>query len=252
MTRRSVLLAMPCAHGLVKMGAMTTMVDVALALQKAGYAVGTYAISVSDLVLARNRAASSALAKGHSHIFFVDSDMSFPAGLALSLLEADKDVVGLVYPRRELDLERLIAVSRANPKLPAKDVISRAQEYVVRLTERASFTDGLGLVSGLGMGATMIKTSALQTLVDEGRVRPRMEKTKWENPGDVWGFFDLYTKPDGFELSEDYSFCARWTERGGEIWGIAAPGVKHVGDFAFTGDLIAGKGQRREEPEGAA
>jgi hypothetical protein len=238
---------MPCAHGLVKMGATKTTADVAAKLAQAGCEVGLSLMSVSDIVLARNRLSSRALALGYSHVFFIDSDMSFPASLALAMVEANKDVIGLVYPRRELSLERLIDVGRANPDMPYDAVISTAQEYVVRLGANASFTDGIGRVEGLGMGGTLIKTSVLQTMVDEGLVEERRERTKSDaDPWTVWGFFDLVTKPDGLQFGEDYSFCARWTGRGGEIWGVSAPGVQHVGDFYFSGDLIAGRGTKHE------
>jgi len=249
-----VLISMPCAHGLVKMGATKTTADVAARLAQAGCEVGLSLMSVSDIVLARNRLSSRALALGYSHVFFIDSDMSFPAALAVAMLEADKDVIGLVYPRRELSLERLIDVGRANPDLPYDAVISKAQEYVVRLGPEASFTDGIGRVEGLGMGGALIKTSVLQTMVDEHLVEERRERTKSEtDPWTVWGFFDLVTKPDGLQFGEDYSFCARWIARGGEIWGVSSPGVQHVGDFYYSGDLIAGRGTRTDrEPAPAA
>lgn len=242
-----ILIAMPCAHGLVKMAATKTVTDVAISLTRAGFNVGLAMLSVSDIVMARNRLASRALAQGYSHVFFIDSDMSFPASLAAAMLDADKAVIGLVYPRRELNLERLIDVSRENPRLAYEGVISKAQEYVVRLGDTASFTDGIGRVEGLGMGGTVIRTSALQTMVDEGVVEERKERTQNDrDPWPVWGFFELVTRPDGLRLSEDYSFCARWASRGGEIWGLSAPGVQHIGDFYFSGDLISGRGTLKE------
>jgi hypothetical protein len=204
-------------------------------------------MSVSDIVLARNRLASRALALNYSHLFFIDSDMSFPATLATDMLRADKDVIGLVYPRRALSLERLIDMGRANPDLPHSDIISKAQDYVVRLPANASFTDGIGRVEGLGMGGTLINTRVLRAMVDDELVVERRERAWSEtDPWTVWGFFDLVTKPDGLQFSEDYSFCARWTDHGGEIWGLSAPGIQHVGDFYYTGDLVSGRGTRQD------
>jgi hypothetical protein len=233
------MIAMPCAHGLVKMGAMTTALDAGLSMMAAGYDVATNANAMSDVVMARNRLASSALNRGCSHILFIDSDMNFPGSLVMTMLKADKDVIGLVYPRREINLDRLIEVSRASPELSPEDVVSNVMHYIVRLEKGAAFTKGMGRVAGLGMGGTLIRVSVLQTMLDENLAQHRPDHQAKGSKNKVWGFFDPLSTKAGVQLSEDYSFCARWTGRGGEVWAYVASGVKHTGDFDYTGNLGA-------------
>jgi hypothetical protein len=38
-------------------------------------------------------------------------------------------------------------------------------------------------------------------------------------------------------LSEDFSFCKRWTDMGGEIWADLESRLTHVGTVSFRGDL---------------
>ena len=42
---------------------------------------------------------------------------------------------------------------------------------------------------------------------------------------------------DGTYLSEDFAFCKRWTDMGGEIWADLNSRLNHVGQMTFCGDL---------------
>ena len=42
---------------------------------------------------------------------------------------------------------------------------------------------------------------------------------------------------DGTYLSEDFAFCKRWTDMGGEIWADLKSKLNHVGPMTFRGDL---------------
>jgi hypothetical protein len=41
----------------------------------------------------------------------------------------------------------------------------------------------------------------------------------------------------GIYLSEDFSFCKRWTDMGGEIWADLQSRLDHVGPTTFHGDV---------------
>jgi len=47
----------------------------------------------------------------------------------------------------------------------------------------------------------------------------------------------IIEKENGVYLSEDYSFCRRWTDLGGEIWVDLQSRLTHVGTLAFNGDV---------------
>jgi hypothetical protein len=50
-------------------------------------------------------------------------------------------------------------------------------------------------------------------------------------------FSSLLDEKLGVFLSEDYSFCRRWTDMGGEIWVDLQSRLKHVGPLIFDGDF---------------
>lgn len=62
-----------------------------------------------DIVSARTFCVQDAIEKKATHIFFVDSDMSFPADTLERLLAHDKDIVTVEYNRRKLPLESITA-----------------------------------------------------------------------------------------------------------------------------------------------
>jgi hypothetical protein len=40
---------------------------------------------------------------------------------------------------------------------------------------------------------------------------------------------------DGHRLSEDYSFCKKWIDCGGEIWANVDEFVEHIGMYTYGG-----------------
>ena len=49
--------------------------------------------------------------------------------------------------------------------------------------------------------------------------------------------FDPMVDEEGTYLSEDFSFCRRWTAIGGEIWADLGSTLDHVGPSVFRGDF---------------
>ena len=234
-----ILIATPCAHATVKMGTMTSVAYSCLAFASQGAQVNMISLAGVDVVFMRNYMAGIALRDGYSHIFFVDSDMAFPAALALGLLRSRREVVGLVCPRRKLDLGRVIRLSRDHPQASTDAIVSMSQDYAIRLLEPAAFTDGFAKVAGVGMAITLIATSVLQRMIDVSAVTQHDAKMNVEDTTvPVWSFFDPVPSERGGMLSEDYSFCKRWTDIGGDVWALAAAGVEHIGDFHFTGNIL--------------
>jgi hypothetical protein len=53
-----------------------------------------------------------------------------------------------------------------------------------------------------------------------------------------WGFFDC-VKVGEISLSEDFSFCYRWTRTlGRDLWVCVDEAVSHLGDFVYQGRYL--------------
>ena len=65
---------------------------------------------------------------------------------------------------------------------------------------------------------------------------PALAWTAWNGTDASWAFFDTMIA-DGQYLPEDYSFCRRWRQIGGEIWIDLQSRFDHVGSYVYRGDL---------------
>ena len=54
-----------------------------------------------------------------------------------------------------------------------------------------------------------------------------------------FALFECAIAPDGTYLSEDFAFCKRWTDMGGEIWADLDSRLHHIGPMTFCGDLAS-------------
>jgi GT2 family glycosyltransferase len=79
-----------------------------------------------------------------------------------------------------------------------------------------------------GTGFMMIRRSAFRKL-KEAHPEWRYEEG---HVGECWGFFQDPIE-DGVHLSEDYFFCKRWRELGGEVLMHPEVKLKHHGAFAY-------------------
>jgi hypothetical protein len=52
-----------------------------------------------------------------------------------------------------------------------------------------------------------------------------------------FALFECMIAEDGTYLSEDFAFCKRWIDIGGEIWADLKSKLNHVGPMTFCGDL---------------
>jgi hypothetical protein len=187
--------------------------------------------------------------KTYTHLLFVDADIGFRPEAVLKMLDFDKDLVGCICPARRTDFGRLHAVARLtdDPRL-ARHV---AQEYVsqdaLMRREVQGVTRYLGEGSfarstSIGAGLTLIKRAVLERIAE---ACPDLMSTDTETyasfgvKGPALQCFEaLKDEKRGIFLSEDYSFCRRWTEVcGGEVWVCIDELITHVGTSEHQGRL---------------
>jgi hypothetical protein len=175
-----------------------------------------------------------------SHILFVDADMGFDPQLILDMVVFDKPVVGVAYPKRNIDLTQIATLAQSG--LSAEDAVARAQEFVLRpLSKKGDrrIIDGFMEVEGCGAGILLIQRSCIEAML---RVDPALSDTEISktNPltkdlNRLIRAFDIIDV-DGVRLSEDLSFCSRWRSLcGGEIWVSINHAATHLGLKEFKG-----------------
>jgi hypothetical protein len=174
-----------------------------------------------------------------THLLFIDADIGFRAEQVFALLDSDKDVVSAVYPMKIVNWDRIQArVASGRPLVP-----SATMSYAVEFLDPAAITpvDGFAQVRYVGTGFMMIRRAVF------GRLAENYPELKFRGFGqptpqdtERYSFFESMIDPGtGSYLSEDYAFCKRWRDIGGEIWINLESRLTHVGSIAFDGDLMS-------------
>lgn len=182
----------------------------------------------ADIALARARIFGVFLRSNHTHMLMIDADMGWVPQDVLRLFEHGHDFVCAAGPKKRYPLE--FAFESATKDGQAKPMRMGA--------------DGMTFeVTGVGMAFSMISRACAEQMVESYKDTLTFEV---DNGIKEYGIFDPYYEGKR-RLSEDYSFCRRWTNIGGKIHMLPHIRLKHVGPHTFEGclmdDLIARSGQ---------
>ena len=168
----------------------------------------------SNVNRARNTCASKFLSGDATHLMFVDADIKFNPTDVVKLLTHDKDIVGGIYPQKTLP-----------PKM------------VVNTIDNGKREGNLIEVGTIGTGFMLIKRTVFEKLIEEGAT-PYNDQMELIN-NNQYDFFQCTIDSRGRYLTEDWSFCRRWRQVGGEVWADLDVALEHVGYFRFQPDMEA-------------
>ncbi|QOZ52236.1 hypothetical protein XH90_13285 [Bradyrhizobium sp. CCBAU 53338] len=216
----------PCVQTLFKLG---------IELERRHIRSILAAVSYADVAEGRNALLTHWFDKTDaSHLLFVDADMGFEPQLIFDMLEFDKPIVGAIYPKRQIDLDRFAKAVNAGQSMDKASAASH--DFVVQKPSRSSGRNGFVRVDGCGTGIMLVQRSCIEAMI--AKLPAIVDKRAGLNLGKkssrIIRAFEFLTV-DGLRLSEDYSFCHRWREDcGGEIWANVSHAITHVGLRHFT------------------
>lgn len=146
-----------------------------------------------------------------THLMFVDADIGWEPWHLLVLLNADKDVIGGLYPMKTM---------------PVK--------WVVNGFDGAKEDGVLQEVSKTGTGFMLIKRHVFEKLVHHPAVRSFHNDIGLPKELDphMKTYFDTAVRENRY-YSEDWTFCENWRDLGGEVWVDKRVLLKHTGTYVF-------------------
>jgi hypothetical protein len=236
----SILLATPCYGGMANILFFNAILKLQRACDARGVGLEILLAGGDALITrARSRIATDFLETSHTHLMFVDADIAFEPDHLFRLLESGKPIVGGVYPFKKVHWEKIPDAVRRG----ARDLQAAALGYVVRFLPNPDQTveleNGFGPVAYVGAGFMLIAREVLQTLA---AAHPELHCTIADlnaAPKPTIMFFEEMIDPRTHDhLSEDYAFCQRWRDCGGEIWADFQTRLSHTGHAVYTGSLI--------------
>lgn len=212
-------------------------------------AFGTIA-NESLVTRARNVLLAYFLASDYTHLMFIDADIEFQVEDVLKLYAHNKDVVVGAYPKKGVAWQRIREnmqePGNTNKTFTDKDIAAFGSDYAVnfkfidRDTRTIAVENGIVKLHDAGTGFMMIKREAIMKMI---KAYPELKYNNDVNMGNAslgdnfYAMFDTMIDPiDRRYLSEDYTFCRRWQELGGDIWLDPSISLNHYGHFCFQGN----------------
>jgi hypothetical protein len=199
-------------------------------LKDRGWAPSFNSVTFSNIADSRNLLLSYWYDQSDAeYLLFLDADMGFDPNLIFQMIEFNKPVVGVVYPKRSLDLTRLAEPATLEGTIQAK--IANAYDYVVKGPKFDSSTREFIQVEACGTGILLLHRDCISMMINKipTIIDPTPDVVTFKAFKRLLRPFDFVTV-SGRHLSEDFSFCHRWRSGcGGEIWANITHEIVHVG-----------------------
>lgn len=174
-----------------------------------------------------------------THLLFIDADIGFEPDQVVRLIECGAEMCAALYPIKRIDWQQMknaLAGDRDNP--------AAALQYAFEVDDPNAVVASSGFIKVryAGTGFLMIRRAALE------RMCARYPQLRYKRDHSIdagtpsdnrFALFECMIAEDGTYLSEDFAFCKRWTDMGGEIWADLNSRLNHVGPMTFSGDLAS-------------
>jgi hypothetical protein len=176
-----------------------------------------------------------------THFLFVDADVGFQPNQVFRLIESGADVVAALYPIKRVNWDKARrAIETNKPNVPAASL-----DYVLEINDpdNVVVVNGFTRVRYAGTGFLMIRRHVFEKMC---AAYPSLQFFREHSVDALAGspnrfaLFECMIDPNSKTyLSEDFAFCQRWTDLGGEIWADLESRLDHVGPSVFHGDISA-------------
>ena len=240
------VVATPCFGGQVS----SIYAGSLFALQRAVHSMSNVQLKVhlrdGDALITRARANLVTLFlddPAATHLLFIDADIGFSPDQVFRLIESGADVVAGCYPIKRVNwakAKRAIAAGR-------QDLAAGSLDYLLEIDnpDEVKVVNGFTRVRYAGTGFLMIRRHVLEKMCAHPDYAPLQffrehSRDALAGSQNRFALFECMIDPaTGTYLSEDFAFCKRWTDIGGEIWADLNSRLDHVGPSVFHGDIAS-------------
>jgi hypothetical protein len=240
------VVATPCFGGQVS----TAYVNSIFALQRAVRSLSNLQLKIElrdgDALITRARAnlmTSFLDDPTATHLLFIDADIGFTPDQVFRLIESGADVVAGVYPVKRTNWEKAKrAIEGRRPNVPAASL-----DYVLEVNDpdHVATVNGFTRARYVGTGFLMIRRHVFEKMCahpDYASLqffREHSLDALAGSPNRFALFEGMIDRATASYLSEDFAFCKRWTDIGGEIWADLQSRLDHVGPSVFRGEVAS-------------
>ncbi len=205
--------------------------------------VVSFIFNESLITRARNALAHNFLKTDCTHLMFIDADIRFNPGDIPPMVDADKEIICGIYPKKEINWHTVkAAVERG---VPVDQLKHHTGAFVVNLVDYSPsvtvpINQPVEIWNG-GTGFMLIKREVFEQLADKV---PAYINDVTDLSGSIKEEWIMEYFATSIEegtnrlLSEDYHFCNIWRQAGGKVWAAPWVNLGHIGTYLFEGQLL--------------
>jgi hypothetical protein len=231
-----ICIATPMYGGNCKGVYTESLINLLVALSKAGHeVVYTKIYNESLITRARNALVREFYLTDSDAMLFIDADHGFSATDVVRMVESGKDLIGAIYPMKNINWEDVRHAALLNKENLA-DYSGFFSANLPLGLNTINLNEPIEVVN-VATGMMFITRKVFDAMAPNCKTYAPHGKTgEMDMNSEVREFFATEIE-DGVLLSEDYYFCKKWQELGGIVY--AAPWVRitHSGDYEFQANF---------------
>lgn len=187
---------------------------------------------------ARNGLVNTYLTQSTSdYLLFIDADIEFRAEDILAMMSYEKDIICAPYPKKHISWPMIIESIKAGiVDIPTIERL--VGEYVFSPLDRETKIEEIIRVAEAGTGLMLIHRSVFskmkEAFPENYYISDHSADIRGGKTVEMHAFFKTAINDNRY-LSEDYYFCHKWREIGGDVWLFPWAVTTHYGAYGFKG-----------------
>lgn len=232
-----ICIATPMYGGNCKGVYTESLINLLVVLSRAGHhVVYTKIYNESLITRARNSLVREFYLSESDAMLFIDADHGFNAEDVLRMIESGKDLIGAIYPMKNINWEDV----RHAVYLQKENLADYSGFFSANLPE-GELTVDLNQpmeVVNVATGMMFITKKVFDQMAPHCKTYAFSGNTgAMEFENQVTEFFATEIDENGILLSEDYYFCKKWQELGGTVYAAPWVRISHAGDYEFKANF---------------
>jgi hypothetical protein len=238
---KKVMLATPMYGGMGNVMFFSSVLQLQKLMSKHGMDLQyTFTMNESLIDRARNNLTYEYLTRSDAdYLLFIDADVQFRPEDVFAMLSFEKDIICGPYPKKHINWPVIIQAIK-NGEEDASVLEKLVGEYVFTPLGQETRMETIIKVAEAGTGMMLIHRSVFTKMKekfpenyyisDDNKVLAAGEKRE------MHAYFRAGIVNNRY-LSEDYYFCHKWREMGGDIWLFPWAECSHYGTYGFQGSV---------------